>query len=158
MTNFILSTINNQAVTLIGNWGIQGDPGSADAAPAFDIVAAAVEAANGASYAGRMNVIPFILLGILVVIGLFMFHPRYGGIMSVSIGLLFTIGAIVGLISFVNAINDPWHRFTFGGCSWRGCDRCSGLTALLVISIVALIIGVFAGVRGFVKILNDSRK
>ena len=85
------------------------------------------------------------------------------GVGLTCFGVLLTIGGTIGLARF---INHPFHVFSshsfqFGGCGRGGgpfpCNHCEELTVILAVSVIALIIGVVAGIRGIVQI-KDSKQ
>lgn len=84
-------------------------------------------------------------------------------------GVLLAIGGLIGAIYSINNISamnntarvwhgDLWlHRFAFGGCHHRGCNTCDELTMIIVVSIIALVIGVIFGICGITKMKNSKR-
>jgi len=68
------------------------------------------------------------------------------------IGILLTIGGIIGIISVISYGNQPFHTFQFGGGSGRNhCQSCQVNTMVLIASIPAIILGVVMGIMGIVK-------
>ena len=85
------------------------------------------------------------------------------GVGLTCFGVLLTIGAILGLVYFINFVSNPFFHFVFGGCGrnvwgwWHpSCTNCEVLSVIIVIAPIALIIGVIAGVSGISRIKNSS--
>jgi len=72
-------------------------------------------------------------------------------------GAILSIGGIIGLIYFVNVVSNPWFTFVFGGCRHWSCSECEVLSVVIVLSIIALIIGIISGVRGISKMKNNNQ-
>jgi len=83
-------------------------------------------------------------------------NNQNNGVVPTCIGILLAIGGIIGLVHFNGVVSNPLFNFTFGGCgksSWGvACTECERLSVILVISIMALIGGVYGGVKGIASL------
>ena len=68
------------------------------------------------------------------------------------IGILLTVGGLIGIIATMNYANRIWHSFGSARCS--SCDMYG---VILLLSIPALIAGVIVGVVGIVRIKNSNQ-
>ena len=86
------------------------------------------------------------------------------GVVQTSIGVILTIGGIIGIRYFQNFINDPLFRmfyggFVFGGCNqpFFTCTECERLTWIIVGSVFALCVGVIFFVHGMKELRENKR-
>ena len=78
------------------------------------------------------------------------------GTSHTTVGILFTIGGIFGIAHYINRSGQIFVCSVFGGCNARWCNSCVILSFIIVVSIIALILGVIIGVSGIVQIKNEK--
>jgi len=85
-------------------------------------------------------------------------NNQASGVPPAIIGVILTIGGIIGLVSFVNYITDYFFEFGFGGCNipFHFNCLCGAMSIVIVLSVIALLAGVTLGIYGLSKISKSK--